>query len=347
MTRSLVRTLVIALAVCASSRAQNGAYSDQTVASGIDASYGPGNHTFIAGGAVGDFDRDGFQDVFYPAGKNGPDLLYLNNGDGTFREVGAAWGVDRVHRSSAAAVADYDGDGWLDIYVTSFGKKVQGEPGKHLLYRNTGNGTFDEVAAAAGVNQSSASQADGWGAAWGDYDLDGDLDLAVCGWLTNDGNRLFRNEGDGTFADVTVSAGLSVLSTVVGFAPRFVDMDGDRYPELIWIGDFSTSRYFVNQRDGTFSDFTQGSGTSQDGTEMGATVGDMDGDGDFDFYVTTIVSNNLYVNKGGNTFVNKGKPAGVEDTGMGWGTVAIDFDHDMWVDLVATSAGGQQYASVT
>lgn len=319
-------------------------YSDQTAAAGITASYGAANPGFLAGGVVGDFDNDGFQDLFYPSGGDVADKLYMNQGNGTFADQASARGVGVIHRSTAAAVGDYNGDGWLDIYVTSLGPEGGEAIGHHRLYRNDGNGSFTDVAAAAGVAQSSALGADGWGAAWGDYDLDGDLDLAVAGWRQNDGNRLFRNNGDGSFTDVTSSAGLGSLTGISGFCPRFVDMNEDRYPEIIWVGDFTTSRYYINDGDGTFTDFTAGSGTNQDGTEMGMTVADWDEDGDFDFYVTTISTNNLYINQGSHVYQNQADAVGVADTGWGWGTVAIDFDHDTLVDLVATAQNGRNYA---
>lgn len=325
----------------------NGAFSDQTSSVQLSASYSPGNvHGFHGGGAVGDFNGDGWQDVFYPAGGNTPDKLFINNGDGTFTDQAAAWNIALAHRSTAAAVGDFDRDGRHDIYVTSLGPAANNQVGFHKLYRNNGNGTFTDIAVAAGVNQSSAVGADGWGAAWGDYDLDGDLDLAVAGWSTNDGNRLFRNDGNSTFTDVTTSAGLASLAGTNGFAPRFVDMDGDRYPEIIWIGDFASGHYYANNADGTFNDVTGSSNTNQDGTEMGMTVADWDEDGDFDFYVTTINTNNLYLNQGGNTYTNVAPAAGVDNTGWGWATAAIDFNHDSLVDIVATAQGGRNYAFV-
>lgn len=340
----LFLTLLLAAPIWAGG---NGSFSDQTVASGLIASYSPSNvHGFHGGGVVGDFNRDGWQDVFYPAGGNSPDKLFINNGDGTFTDQAAAWGIDEAHRSTAAAAGDYNGDGRLDIYVTSLGPVSGNQAGFHKLYRNNGNNTFTDVAATLGVNQSSAGSADGWGAAWGDYDLDGDLDLAVAGWSTNDGNRLFRNNDGDSFTDVTDSVGLSSLAGTNGFAPRFVDLDGDRYPEIIWIGDFASGHYYANDRDGTFTDVTGSSGTNQDGTEMGMTVADWDEDGDFDFYVTTISTNNLYRNDGNNTFTNIASSAGVVNTGWGWATSAVDFNHDTLVDIVATSQNGRNYAFV-
>ena len=324
----------------------DGTFTDQTTAAGItavhDPVYGAG---FLAGGTVADFNGDGWQDIFVAIGGGSPDELYINNGDGTFTERAAEYGVALSHRSTAAAAGDYDGDGRMDLFVTSLGPVGADQVGRHVLYHNMG-GSFEEVATSAGVNQSSPTTPDGWGAAWGDYDLDGDLDLCVAGWNSGSGNRLFRNDGDGTFTDVTSISGLTGITSIVGFCPRFADMDGDRYPELIFIGDFSTSRYYVNDGDGTFTDRTGPSGTSQDGTEMGATVADFDGDGDFDFYVTTINTNNLYRNNGNNSYTNVAASAGVTNTGWGWGTVAIDFNNDSLVDIAATSQSGAQYAFV-
>ncbi len=333
-----------ALGFCA--HAGTPAFTDQTLSTQVDASYSAlgGMHSFLGGGAVGDFNNDGFQDIFYPAGGGVADMLFINNGNGTFDEEGPAWGVAVENRSTAAVAGDYNNDGWLDIFVTSLGPVGGNAPGHHRLYRNNGDNTFTNVAADAGVAFASPTVGDGWGGAWGDYDLDGDLDLVVTGWISGDSNRLFRNDGDGTFTDVTVSAGLTGADTIVGFAPRFVDMDDDRFPELIWIGDFSTSRYYVNDGDGTFTDMTAGSGTSLDGTEMGMTVTDIDEDGDFDFYVTTINTNNLYRNNGNHSFTNIANQTGVSNTAWGWGTVAVDFDHDTYFDLIATTQSGRQYA---
>ncbi len=348
----------LALVCSAGALAQPISFSNQTAGAGIAATHQPMYFdSFLAGGAVGDFNGDGFQDIFYPAGGGAPDCLYLNNGDGTFTDKAAEAGIALAHRSTAAAIADYNNDGRLDIFVTSLGPAGSNASGAHRLYRNDGNDVdgvpqFTDVAAAAGVNSSNG--ADGYGAAWGDYDLDGDLDLAVAGWYSGSHNRLFRNDGLGglghvTFTDVTSAAGLGALSGGMdGFAPRFADLDGDRYPELIWIGDFGTSLYFRNdgpdtEGDVSFTEITGSTGMGLDFNEMGQTIADFNRDGLFDVYVTTIGTNNLYINNGSHSFTNRAAASGSEFTGWGWGTVGIDFNHDTLTDIAAVTQSGRQW----
>jgi hypothetical protein len=307
-----------------------------------------GQRKMCAAGAAGDFNRDGWQDLFVTGGGTSEDKLFLNDGDGTFTEVGAAWGVDVAHMGTGVAVGDYDGDGWLDVFVSSLGAEEVGPViGQHRLYHNTGQGSFEERAALAGVTTSSPTVPDGMGAAFGDYDLDGDLDLYVCGWADpTTGSRLFRNDGDGTFTDVTASA--VPAKAMHSFSPRFVDMNGDRYPELLIAADYLTSAYFVNRTDGTFSDRTATSGVALDTNGMGSTVADFDNDGLLDWYVSSIyvgepgdgsdpTGNMLYANLGGDVYSEISATAGVQDGGWGWGIVAVDVDHDGLVDLAETN----------
>ncbi|MCA8940942.1 MAG: CRTAC1 family protein [Planctomycetes bacterium] len=345
MSRTLLAATVSASISCASLVvAQSPAFSDRTAQAGITHSHQPAYAAgFAAGGAVGDFNRDGFQDIYLASGGVQRDRLYINNGDGTFSNRATQWGIATRHRGTGGVVGDFDGDGWLDLFVTSLGPSGNDQPGNHKLYHNDHGTGFTDVAVAMGVN-STGAVADGWGGAFGDYDLDGDLDLAVCGWRSGSTNRLFRNDGT-TFTDVTVSSGIAPsLTSISGFSAKFVDLNGDRYPEIVWIGDFGTSKYFRNNGNGTFTDRTANSNTADDGTEMGITITDIDEDGRLDFYVTTIGSNNLYRNLGAHTFSNVGMAAGVDNSGWGWGTVAIDMNHDMLVDFVATSQSSRQYA---
>jgi len=297
------------------------------------------------GAAVLDYDGDGWEDLFVVGVDSGPDRLYRNNGDGTFTEVGVAAGIASAHLGSGVAAADFDGDGWVDLHVTSHGPLGDPGPGHHLLYRNRGDGTFEEVAAASGVATASVTTGDGYGAAFGDIDLDGDLDLFVSGWFKHTlGNRLFRNEGNATFVDITDAAGI-VDDGIRGFSPCLADMGGDRYPEILLVADFGTSRYFVNQGDGTFLEQSAEAGADRAWAGMGTDVADFDGDGLLDWYVTAIFGadvgsgdgNKLYLNQGDGSFEEVAAVAGVDDGAWGWGTVAVDLNHDGWVDIVETN----------
>lgn len=358
--RSIIPALVGA-AWCSTAMAQNvPTFTDSTASCGVAVPHAPAANYFLSflntvamsgGAAVADFNNDGFQDIYLATSGASADKLFINNGDGTFTDRAAEWGVGDLHMGISVSAADYNADGLIDLYITSLGPSSS-EPqiGRHKLLRNNG-GSFTNVATAARVNRTTTILPDGFGSTWGDYDLDGDLDLYVVSWIPNSsGNRLFRNNSNGTFTDVTVSAGVSDL-TLRGFSPRFVDMDNDRYPELIVTGDFDSSRYFLNMR-GRFANITQTTGTAVDDNGMGSTVGDFNNDGLLDWYVTSIYTthpivgvpgtgNMLYINLGEHSFLERSRPAGVNHAGWGWGTVATDFNHDGHQDIIATNGWSQ------
>ncbi|MBX3355522.1 MAG: VCBS repeat-containing protein [Phycisphaeraceae bacterium] len=328
-------------------------FTDVTAGAGISMTYQPApllipraQEWTLGGVSIGDFNRDGWPDIFVMRGGQGPDRLYINNGNGTFTDQAAAWGVAQTHGGASCCVGDFDGDGWPDIYVTSFGTVAnnQGQVGKNRLYRNNGNGTFTDVAVEAGVAFTGMIIPSGNGCAFGDYDLDGHLDLAVAAWSgTAEGNRLFRNNGNGTFTDVTGVAAVIPPATW-GFQPAFADMDGDGYPELLFVGDFHTTAYFVNNRDGTFTNATQSAGVGIESFGMGQCIGDFNNDLKLDWYVTSIFQdfpnpgnfngNTLYRQIGPHQYEEHAGPAGVKDGGWGWATQAVDIDHDGWLDLI-------------
>ena len=319
----------------------------------------------VSGGSVADFDNDGWQDVFYASGGTAPDALYINDGDGTFTDRAAAAGVARLHRGYGTAVGDYDNDGWIDLFVGSLGdlESRSAVPDYNLLYRNNGDGTFAEVAAAARVNVlSSIDPSDkravlGLGPVFGDYDLDGDLDLFITIFgRTAAAGILFGNQGDGTFLNLT-AASRTYDAASLGFSARFADMDGDRYPELLVAADYGTSRYFRNNRNGTFSDLTQQSGTGLDANGMGSAVADFNNDGLLDWYVTSIYTadlhpditgsgNMLYVNRGNHRFEEHSAAARVRDGGWGWGVAAVDVDHDGFLDIVETNGWWEEQSGL-
>jgi hypothetical protein len=372
-------------------------YTDVTSAAGVSASINPSDDApgvpMWGGICVGDFNNDGWPDIFVAGGGDVTDLLFINDQDGTFTESASSWGLTDSYRGNGCAVGDYDNDGDLDLFVNSDGDVTVdgGGPtdGQQRLYRNNGS-SFTNVASSAGVTYTVTSNIDffPFGASFGDYDLDGDLDLFVNTWVPQDdgggnagqtdGNRLFRNNGDGTFTDVTSAAGVADVD-IHGFGSRFVDMNLDRYPELLITADFHSSRYGLNNKNGTFTlsgcevaggnpEVPECDDATSDATPighdrngMGNAVLDWNGDGDFDWYITSIwkdptdpdpprVNNgnmmysNLFVDLGINSFVQEdGRPEGSEydlgatDGGWGWGTVAIDFDLDGDVDIVETN----------
>lgn len=302
-----------------------------------------------AGGLVGDFNRDGFQDIFVICSGAHPDALYINNGDGSFTDRAAEWGVAVPHMGLGGAVGDFDRDGWPDIFVTSLGLASQ-QPGagRHRLYRNNGDGSFTEVAAQAGVNFFSPADPDGFGASFGDVNLDGHLDLFAASWASNtQGNRLKMNNGDGTFTDASGSGGMiQVPNNTRGFMPTITDVTGDGWPDILLAADFRTSKGYTSISGQSFIDTTSPMGLGKDENGMGAAVGDLTGDGLPDYFVTSIHSdfpgspgvpgsgNMLYINQGNGVFTEESLARGVKYGWWGWGTVFVDLDNDTDLDIV-------------
>ncbi|MFM7262048.1 MAG: FG-GAP-like repeat-containing protein, partial [bacterium] len=324
--------------------------TDVTIGSGLDTFTHTPNHLavpgvnewFLGGIGVADFPGDGWPDIFVPKGGVGADRLFRNNGNGTFTNIAASMGVAAVHAGNGVSCADYDRDGDIDLYMTSYGSGTDnlGQIGKNRLYRNDG-AVFVEVAASAGLAFTSPTMSVGDGAAWGDYDLDGDLDLAVAGWSSNGvGNRLFRNDG-GAFVDVTVPTLGMVASW--GFQPTFVDTTGDGWPELLLAADFETSRAWRNMHGGVLAEATNEFRVGVDANGMGSCIGDFDRNGSPDYYVTSIHQtqppaglngNALYLNDGSGVMSQSALAHGCDDGGWGWGAIAADLNHDGWEDIV-------------
>lgn len=304
-----------------------------------------------------DYDRDGDLDIFVTRDGwlgEGANSLYRNNGDGTFTDVAEAAGVSNGG-IFLATLGDVDNDGWVDIYVTNGAPTAEGAP--NVLYRNRGDGSFVDIASQAGVANHGRSI----GCAFGDYDNDGWLDLFV---INIDGpNALYRNNGDGTFADVTKQVGIEAPHD--GFVGFFFDYDNDGWLDLFvtgWTDDMeevlqsalsgtpSQERnrlaLYHNNGDGTFTDVTTQAGLARTYGAMAAQYGDVDNDGYLDIYLgtgappmDTYEPNKLLWNTGMGTFLDVTESAGVGNLGKGHGATFSDYDNDGDLDLFAPIGG--------
>jgi enediyne biosynthesis protein E4 len=333
------------------------------------------------GSGVGliDFDNDGWLDIYVVNGSTFNALdgketpphaaLFHNNHDGTFTDVAAKAGVTNDRWGFGVAIADYDNDGWPDIFVSNWGK--------NRLYHNNHDGTFTDVADKAGVALDDPAA---WhtGATWGDYDGDGRLDLFVAGYLHYDRknlptpsenggtnafctfrgesvscgprglkgepDHLFHNNGDGTFTDVSEKAGVADKPGYYGLGAVFVDINNDGKPDLL-VGNDSTPNYlYLNKGDGTFDDVSYASGYALDeaGREtasMGIAVGDWQNNGQLDVFNTTFSDDYkpLYHNEGDANFTDISYKIGLGEITvpfLSWGDAFIDYDNDGWKDLL-------------
>jgi enediyne biosynthesis protein E4 len=322
-----------------------------------------------------DYDNDGWLDLFVLNGTRlegappgATNRLYRNNRDGTFTDVTEKAGLVRTGWASAVTVGDYDNDGREDLFVTYYGHNV--------LYHNNGDGTFTDVTEKAGLRQDAVRY--GAGCTWVDFDRDGHLDLCVANYLNttlerlpkpgenadctwkgvpvNCGPRglptgsvqLFRNNGDGTFADVSRQSGVAAASGSYPMTAVAADYDNDGWPDIYIACDSTPSWLFRNQHDGTFREeaLERGVALSEDGLEqagMGIGVGDYDLDGSLDIFKTHFSddTNVLYRNDGKGNFddVTIRAGIGVETRYVGWGAGIIDLDNDGLPDLFLVTGG--------
>jgi hypothetical protein len=328
---------------------------------------------FTAGGsavAVGDYDNDGYEDLFITDSEAGkPNHLFHNNHDGTFTDVaeeaGVAGGNDALDIVSDAIWFDYDNDGLPDLLVARFGTPI--------LYHNEGHGKFRDVTAGSGLNKFGNTIA----VIAFDYDNDGNLDLLFGNYFrpvnlldlkdphvlpnnldgaTNGGGiTLWRNTGRGTFEDVTDKAGLGKVTgwtLDVGHG----DFTNNGLQDIYLACDFGTDHIFLNNGDGTFREVTEKATGWDTKKGMNVDVADYNNDGWLDIYVTNIYDDYmkecamLWQNMGDGTFTDVSQDVGVCDTGWGWAAKFADFDNAGWQDLFVVnglrSAGPENYLPV-
>ena len=348
-------------------------FTDQTQAAGIHFKHTNGAsqqkylpETMGAGGLFFDYNNDGHLDIYlvnsgtlsYDAQSTRPanhsDRLYHNNGDGTFTDATMEAGLQQNHGYGMGCLAaDYDNDGDADLYLTNFGK--------NRLYRNNGDGTFTDVTSHAGVGDDSWSVS----ASFGDFNLDGYLDLYVtnyldyhietahacflegihiyCGPHEYPGARdtLYQNNGDGTFTDVTARAGLH--NDGKGLGTLFTDYNSDGYPDIFVANDAVPDFLYRNNGDGTFTDVavTAGVAYNSEGratASMGIAIGDYDNDALPDLFVTnfSLEINSLFHNDGDGFYTMTTFETGLADPSfsqLGFGTQFLDADNDGTLEL--------------
>jgi enediyne biosynthesis protein E4 len=323
------------------------------------------------GAAFYDYDNDGWLDIFlvngtrlegFPVGDKPINRLFKNNRDGTFTDVTMKAGLAHSGWGQGVCIGDYDNDGFEDLFVSYFGHNV--------LYHNNGDGTFTDVSEKAGV--AGTGKAWGTGCAFVDYDRDGKLDLFVANYIDMDlatapvpesgpclykgvmvacgppglngsKNLLYHNNGDGTFSDVSKSAGIEQANGTYGLGVLTGDFDNDGWPDIYVADDSTASLFYQNQKNGKFQDISLDAGCalSADGKPqagMGVSASDYDLDGNLDIVKTNFAGDTptLYHNLGGATFEDVTFQAGLgkHTQFLGWGCGFFDFDNDGWPDIL-------------
>ncbi|MCJ8320270.1 MAG: CRTAC1 family protein [Colwellia sp.] len=327
-----------------SATTENIMFSEISEMSGLNYSHsmpnGDGALGQSGGVSAGDFDGDGWVDLYVIGGEGRPNLLLKNNGDGTFIDIAGYADVAVQNKGSGPSFADINGDGLLDLFVGSVG----GDSPR--LFLNQGNEQFLDITASSGLELPGNN----FSAAWGDYDKDNDLDLVITHRSTVSKQYyayLWRNNGDLTFTDISLKADISMLSPLDNtFTPNFADINNDGWQDLLMVSDNNQTRLYLNDKDGTFTDITN-EDVFTDIAGMGSAIGDYDNDGDLDWFVTavssdenadyfpgsTLTGNRFYQNNGSEGFVDKTKETGVYFGGWGWATCFSDFNNDGRLDL--------------
>lgn len=376
--------LLFSVILISSAAAQPPIFVDVTEAAGIYFKHSNGKtehkhiiETMGSGAVFFDYDTDGDVDLYFvnsghvPQAKQEPqqaqlgNVLYRNEGDGSFTDVTEVSGTDDTGYGMAAAAGDIDNDGDADLYVANFGRDT--------LYQNNGDGTFTDITEAAGINN------DRWGiaAVYLDFDVDGDLDIFVVNYLVYElsmpvttfkgiigyghprsyegtADVLYRNNSDGTFTNIAAAAGVINPTEGRGMAAVVCDYDNNGFPDIYVTNDTNRNFLYHNNGDGTFTDESLfiGVGYDEKGVaegSMGIDSGDYNGDGWFDFIVANSEKATLYKNEEGLFFTDTTADSGLEQPTLpfvGFSPLFLDYDNDGHLDLFCANGHPQDVIEI-
>ena len=323
MKLKLFYCLIIILILNSNSHAQI-LFDDNATALGIIANYGVSQY----GGGVSfcDFDNDGWDDLTFSS-QDGDPIRFFKNNAGSFSQVFPSI-VDPNSETRQLTWGDYDNDGDKDLFVTSLNAS-------NKLYRNDGNLIFTDVTISAGFNTAVLYTV---GASWGDYNNDSYLDIFLSSRAPDEitPNRLYKNNGDGTFTNVSAAAGIITSEGDLSFCSSFFDFNNDGWQDIYVANDKShnSNTLYKNNSNGTFTDVSVSSGANIAIDAMSTTIEDYNQDGWQDIYVTNTQGGNyLLRNNGNGTFSNTASTTGTEFYSIAWGSVFLDGDNDLDMDL--------------
>ncbi|MCK8481121.1 FG-GAP-like repeat-containing protein [Psychroserpens algicola] len=296
-------------------------FENQATNLGLNTSTGD---TFLGNGlSFFDFDNDGWDDITLTSSENNP-LRFFKNNNGSFVEQD--FGLSSIdYQTKSVTWVDFDNDGDNDLFVTS---DAQG----NKMFENLGNMVFQDISVNTGMITTNMFT---YGASWGDINNDGFLDVFLSNRTSDITNKLYKNNGDGTFTDITSQSGID-QNPVFSFCSAFVDINNDGYQDLYVSNDKLSyeNKLYRNNGDGTFTDISASSGTNISVDAMSVTVGDYNRDGYFDIYVTNNPTGNyLFRNNGDETFQDVAMATGTSFNSIGWGASFFEADNDMDVDL--------------
>lgn len=307
----------------------NAQISFEDVANEIGTAYSYGTSTWGGGVSFADFDNDGWDDLTF-ASEEGTEIYFLKNNDGIFNSISLN-GISNTFKTKQVIWVDYDNDGDQDFFVTGF-------EGVNKFYKNDGDMNFTDISSTIGFFQTDLFT---YGVSFADMDNDGDLDAFISnrdGVADDQRNYLYRND-EGTYIDITASAGLS-MSSHLSFCSIIFDYNNDGFQDIYISNDKpdNLNILYKNNGDGTFDDVSEYSGAGIGINAMTTTIGDYNNDGWFDIYITnTPEGNELLRNNGDGTFTNVAEATATTFNSVGWGAVFLDADSDGLLDLYVSS----------